>query len=276
MTVAHEDQFGSVRFKGKRSEYYMIYNKFQIIEPKQEFHNIPLERVRQLLNTMRFEVADVRTNQLLRRFLPEEVKNDLKDKRKGEACFIIGGGPSLEGFNFNRLDEFFTIAVNHSIEHYPKAAAVLFGDAVFLQRTSFDLKGYAGMIFCSVASGYSNSDPRDNVYCFRFQRQAVQADFSQGLLFTMLSGTAAINAAIIMGCSPIVLLGFDLYTREDGNNHYYQDIKGQRQPTGTYSSKVDHFEKFRPWVDRIINCSEKSLITTFRKKSIDEVLAWLK
>jgi len=273
--IQQSDQYGTVTFIGRRPEYYMLRDKFEIIQPGKSYDNVPLERVKQLLDTARFR-ADDRTVQLLRRFLPLTNEKNLKNLKANEPCFLIGSGSSLAGFDFSQLDDYFTIAINHSIEHYPKAHALLFGDGAFLQRTKFNLNEYEGMIFCSSNSGYFNRDQRNNVYRFKIQRTQVQGDFNSGLLFTMLSGTAAVNLAIIMGCSPIILLGFDLYVRDDGNNHFYEDIKGQRQPKGSYAGKVKYFEKFQPWADRIINCSMDSLITTFRKQHVEEVLAWLK
>lgn len=202
---------------------------------------------------------------------PAAVDNRWKD----EPVFVIGSGPSLRGFDFSRLDGYKTIAVNHSIEAYPRASALVFGDALFYRRTAFNLREYAGLIFASYESAYYKLDMRDNVYVFHFDRERVGDTFARGLLFTSLSGTSAVNLAIIMGCAPIVLLGFDLYKAADGL-HFYTDIPGQREPTGGgYAGKAGKFNLFAPWADRIINCSMQSKITAFRKQPIDEVLECL-
>ena len=45
-----------------------------------------------------------------------------------ETVFIIGGGPSLKGFNWSLLAGKKTIAINRAIQFYPKADALYFTD----------------------------------------------------------------------------------------------------------------------------------------------------
>jgi hypothetical protein len=36
-----------------------------------------------------------------------------------DTCFIIGGGPSLEGFDWSRLEGYKVLGINKSFLHYP-------------------------------------------------------------------------------------------------------------------------------------------------------------
>jgi hypothetical protein len=54
---------------------------------------------------------------------------------EGEPCFIIGGGPSLKGFDFNRLrGQGRVIAINRALEYAPWADVVFFMDWKLYKR----------------------------------------------------------------------------------------------------------------------------------------------
>ena len=36
----------------------------------------------------------------------------------GKDCYIVGSGSSLTGFDFSKLDDKFTLGINHTIEYY--------------------------------------------------------------------------------------------------------------------------------------------------------------
>lgn len=195
------------------------------------------------------------------------INNYLNNER---SCFIIGGGTSLKGFNLSLLDKEFTIAVNHSIEHYPQASALLFGDKIFLHKTTFDLTTYEGLIFCSEGCSHSeplqNMIPADNVFVFETLRDDPIMNAKKGLFHPTSSGIMAINLALQMKAKKIYLLGFDYY-KVDGQMHWYEDYNHHK----TYKEEKLQMKlkKFKNFDDKmrgkVINLNPDSSIVEFQK-----------
>lgn len=198
--------------------------------------------------------------------------NEINGYLAGRCAFLIGSGPSLEGFDFSRLDNEFTIAINHSIEHYPQAKACLFGDKIFLNKTTFDLSKFDGLIFASEKTDYCSRDERPNVFTFLDKRDEPGINAKCGLYHPTSSGLLALSLAIIMKARRVFLLGYD-YRHLHGQRHFYGDMYEHhlRYPEDRVMKKAAKFEKFRPWASRIINCSEQSIIEVFQKKRLEEI-----
>lgn len=200
-----------------------------------------------------------------------EVENSLKGKR----CFLIGGGSSLNDFDYSKLDNDFTICVNHSIMKYPKAKALLYIDFDFLRRRKQFVKNYKGMIFTAYRTGtHQFLNKRDNVYIFPFNNVEPQTQLNKGLYNSLLSGMCALNLALIMGANKIYLLGYDM-----------KDIKGKTRldidfnmPLGKYGHdewvqrRIKMFNKFAKYKNRVVNCSMESALAIFEKQPIEAVL----
>lgn len=189
---------------------------------------------------------------------------------EGRSVWLIGGGTSMAGIDLSKLDNEFTIAINHSIEHYQNADALLFGDKIFLSKTSFDLKSYEGMIFCSEKC--TKSKPidemldKDNVFIFEDRRDEPTLNPRVGLFHPTSSGILALNLAIQMKAKKIYLLGYD-YHYSNGKVHYYDDLEHHvKYPMDRLPRKAAKFVYFERWKERIFNLSTTSIITTFQKR----------
>ena len=69
----------------------------------------------------RRNIQKTRFNKTPRGPLTQQVSSPIKflkkiDESKADVCFVIGGGPSLTGFDFTLLNGFETIAVNKAVE----------------------------------------------------------------------------------------------------------------------------------------------------------------
>ena len=189
---------------------------------------------------------------------------------EGRAAWLLGGGTSLSGIDFTKLDNEFTIAVNHTIEHYPNADALLFGDKIFLHKTNFDIKSYKGLIFCSEKC--TKSKPidemldNDNLFIFDDRRDEPTLNPRVGLFHSGSSGMLALNLAIQMKAKKIYLLGYD-YHYSNGKIHYYPDMEHHlKYPAERLPRKAAKFAYFEKWKDKIINLSPTSVIQTFQKR----------
>lgn len=260
---------GIVIYTGKNKRYDMFHRDQYIIAKRDKHTEVPLDLIPELLETGKFEVDD-KTAMLLRAYGYAKESNSIDGMWQGEDVFLLGSGGSLKGFNFNRLDAVKTIAINHTIESYPKASALLFGDRHFIDRTKFNIPAYEGLIFASQKTRYFQMDTRENVHIFRDANKPTTR-FVNGLYHASLSGLMAINLAIIMGAGRIFLLGYDMHYNE--GHHFYGNVYGhQNYPEKKYYAKVRRFNDFYDYKDRIFNLNPNSGITLFEKISIEEAL----
>lgn len=270
---------GNVQYTGKALIKDVVYpDRIQKIK-KGDWVIAPLNMCRELIESGDY-IPDEDTQRLFDKFsgLTRD-KHNIDGMLKGKRCFIIGGGSSLRGFDFSRLDNDFTIAINHSVIYYPKADACIFLDANFLDKNDNEARkffqSYKGMIFCSFRTQYHKDNP--NAIPFYVNNDRVQAKFNRGIWGARLTGMAAISLAIAMDANPIYLLGYDLnknavdlhFYDSDGKVRYGND-KGYRGERAATNIKM--FKHFDFYKDRIINLNPNTVIPFFRVQKIEEVL----
>lgn len=198
--------------------------------------------------------------------------SEIRGRANGQKVFIVGGGTSLTGFNFSRLDNKFTIVVNHTIEHYDNCNCALFSDKVFLKKTPYDFSKYNGLIFANETTEYTKKDTRPNVYEFESNRGEVTLNPRKGLFHPTSSGMLAINLALQMRAKKIYLLGFDYYYKR-GKIHFYEDYDHHgKYPEERIRMKLKKFKWFDRYKDKIINLNMNSHVPYFKKQNIDEVI----
>ena len=190
---------------------------------------------------------------------------EINNYLSGKECHILGSGESLKGFDFTGIDDKFTIAINHTIEHY-KASALIFNDRMFLRTTSFNLENYHGLIFCSTSAmiyqPIHNMLGQKNVYIYTKNEKQVSYRFEDGLFHPCSTGWLALNLALIMNAEKIYLYGFDftgMHFFESKEHHIYQYKKSNIEDKAV-------IEKcFEPWAWKIINKSKISKLSVFEK-----------
>lgn len=199
--------------------------------------------------------------------------NEIRNMLSGKKVFILGGGTSLKGFDLDKLRNKIVIAINHSIEQYPYAQMLLFADKIFLHKTKFDFKNYKGLIFCS--DKCRRSKPIDEMYEKYYKNLYVYEDVRDepvknpkvGLFHPTSSGLQALNLAVQMNASKIILLGYDYY-KTNGEMHYYPDYDHHKKyKQDKMALKTRKFRYFEKWAPRILNLSEHSVIEEFPKMS---------
>jgi uncharacterized Rossmann fold enzyme len=195
----------------------------------------------------------------------------------GKRVFVLGSGPSLIGFDFNRLDNEETIAVNHTIEHYQKCKHHLFGDSrVYDYVKHIYDNGYKGNIFASHHADLAKLEEKDDrMFVFAKNWNRVTDCIEDGLYSDFNSGMEAVNLALVMGAKEIYLLGLD-FCANNGEYYFYGRPKWYTQSVEAVDklmdSRVQYWEKFAPYHDRIFNCSTISRIKVFQYRDIKEVL----
>jgi hypothetical protein len=219
---------------------------------------------------------------------------------KDQEVFIVGSGPSLRFFDYERLRGKNVISLNHASRFCPHSIA-LFIDAAFRREYQYDWYTHPQKVLCSMDAGlYAGG----NVGVFRLIND-LQLNPNVGLIqrIDKWSGTTAINAAMISGASKIYLMGidckfFDLQEMLDvcgDNGASEEDIRktvsdyANRKKIGhSTSGMVDHFsdreedeykfqraiksfDKFKGKAE-IINLSRHSALTVFPKQNINEII----
>ena len=194
----------------------------------------------------------------------------------GEPCFVIGGGPSLRGFDFERLrGRGRVIAINRAYEFAPFADMLFFMDNKFYKRcheprniaTWQAFQGYK--VFLDLMGR-----TYDDCYHVRTMgRNGFSSSIARGLYHGNNSGVGALGIALCLRARPIYLLGYDM--RFDGKNSHFHDGYGPRPHEGVVRSFCRDFERMAKHIpDKrgIVNLNPRSMLRIFPFGNIDEVL----
>ena len=206
---------------------------------------------------------------------------------RGQRCFVIGGGPSLRGFDFNRLKgQGRIIACNKSFLDVPFADMMIAMDTDLLHwirsgalgktieqkkdiRQRFNqFKGFKVWI----ELGNNRMDGVHYVHSYRLPE--VTRRFRQGIYTGNNTGVGALMAAITLGCAPIYLLGID--GKHEGKRSHYHGGYPRPQMAQSMKSFVNNFgyvaKPIKKAGIRVINLNPRSAVRCFPFSTIDEVL----
>ena len=217
---------------------------------------------------------------------------------KESICFVVGGGPSLCGFDFSQLNGYDTIAVNKSVEFIQNPTHFITTDYTYFLKASLPIgqikQRCKNTYFVANMShdymSYQNGmviDTRNNmIYEDLYQYTGViQSNKSTGFGSTLNefssggnSGHCGIQLALLLGYTKIYLLGFDL--NSDGQTHFHQSYKETDQ--ASFKNKVKNYavtlnnalsEHKGP--QEIINLSSSSVLATsphIKTQSFNDVI----
>ena len=215
-------------------------------------------------------------------------------ERYGNSVWIVGGGPSLRGFDFSKLQGHDVIAVNKSIFSFTHVTAFVTMDYTFVDPGyrkcmpySFDMvkRKTQNAIFVLNQSDenrivYNNTSYIDTKYNYVYTElhkfdyiipSKTVLDPHNGFGLTPdtfahgnNSGFCAIQLAILMGYEKIYLLGFDLNPKDE-YSHYHEGY-------GKFSkSLLDNIDSFglsfktalAKTKSKIYSCSKTSILNEY-------------
>ncbi|MHA1344971.1 MAG: hypothetical protein ACTSO3_01090 [Candidatus Heimdallarchaeaceae archaeon] len=159
-----------------------------------------------------------------------------KEMWKEEPCYIIGGGNSLEGFDWDALKEKNVIGCNVAfyigVDIVP---IIVFGDGLFLKqhRTGLDKYAKQGGWAITNSSLVTSMNPPDYLKHMKKENRGLIKD---GLGWNSNTGASAINLALLFGCNPIYLLGYDMRLSDNGKKNYHNFYND--------SPKVKSYDRF--------------------------------
>lgn len=167
----------------------------------------------------------------------------------GETTFIIGNGPSLLENNLKLIDNFFSIGLN-------RAFFVMLPKILLWQDESLYKDCYNDIRKLPCAKVTKESVDFENVFThFVLQHGCFSFGKDPGVLYGGGSTAAlAIQMAVSMGFSSIVLLGCDC-SYKDGKTDFYGENKNHT------TSTVGNFLAAMEWASRecpveIVNCGD--------------------
>lgn len=198
----------------------------------------------------------------------------------GRDVFIIGGGPSLRGFDFNRLRGLATIGCNSAVLLGAEVCGVIvFSDKEFFNQVIDGkavrerLKAFPGLVVTTLLSLHVHR------WLKVMRREDDRAGLSlRGLTFAGCSGGSAINLALLMGAKRVYLLGFDCKVKSVNQPNWHDH---HRMPchstlhdkfTTGFKNIAASLPKLFPGTE-IINLGPDSALECFPKQSIDEVIS---
>jgi hypothetical protein len=195
---------------------------------------------------------------------------------------IVGGGPSLQGFDFERLrDRFHVLAVNGSILDLPWADAGFSLDQLAIRNwwprfCSLDMPLHFAVPLPWLKGVDQRPTPNMSFY-WRAQRNTFQRYHGQ-IACGGTSGFGALNLAWLKRARKIILLGFDYGARNGAwhhNEHQYHF--SYRQVDAKWQQWAWNFHKAAARLQtdgvQVINASPHSRIEAFPRMTIDEALA---
>ena len=205
-------------------------------------------------------------------------------KTKNEICFVIGGGPSLNGFDFNQLNSYDTIAVNKAAEYVPNPTYFITTDYSYFVKASLPLDelkqkctytyfvANMGHPYMKYENGKVVDTRRNFVYEDLYKYTGVIESYNDtgfGLNLNEFSngknsGHCGIQLALLLGYKKIYLLGFDL--NSDGQSHFHQsyrevDQKSFKNRVNGYAETLTQALAEYKGTQQIINLSSSSILT---------------
>ena len=139
----------------------------------------------------------------------------------GQAVAIIGGGTSLDGFDFSQLDHCPTIALNRAHEFMPNAYVLWWSDSGFFRRNRDALLAHGAFHKATGNLGYQKDELPATVHEYVFTGHSGFDPDTRCLRHGNNSAFAAMHLAVHLGASAIVLFGVDMKHGPGGKTHHH-------------------------------------------------------
>ena len=192
-----------------------------------------------------------------------KIKNNMWANRR---CFIIGGGPSLKNFDFSLLKNELVIGVNRAYEKIEPT--IIFGaDRQFFQWANEGKFGEESLkrwnetkalkirLYIEGDGDVKGLEKLYKINCFG--AHGLSNDVEAGIAYGGNSGYAAINLALLLGASPIYLLGYDMHP---SGGWWHDGYPGKQ---GNIENFILEFQNIRDTKSEIINLNRRSNLKCF-------------
>lgn len=216
---------------------------------------------------------------------------------RGESVAIIGGGPSLRGFDFTGLQNegFKFIGCNSAYMLGDWVDVCTFGDVDWYVCNYHDevpdennlsapgLKKYKGLVVTNDWTHMRNNTDPKLCLTHRHPNRFVPEDPTT-LGFFQNTGFMSISLALKMGCRKILLLGFDMKAEGNQCNWHEHHIRlmNAKPNVEVWSNFLAHEKTLKNLLMRdypdawILNANPDSALSVFDKMTVEEAVEVLK
>jgi len=201
-------------------------------------------------------------------------------------CFIIAGGPSLQGFDFSSLSNHFTIAINKCFQYFPASCMYMMDMKFFRKLVSKEYgseiymkwQEFQGRKFLLGSSRKRKFDSKGTELIPRIESKTLSFDLCKGIYPGNNSGFGALMLAIALGYKEIYLLGYDMKCKGQ-KIHWHEGYSGQkvdRLDSRLRKKFIRPFQEFESIIKdngiNVYNCNPDSGLHVFPKISVEEAL----
>lgn len=204
----------------------------------------------------------------------------------GRPAVIVGGGPSLAGFDWNRLRRYRTIGVNLAFKFFDPTVSFsmdtrflkwmqdgLYGPGVwerFMTRPAY--RAWLLTYTATVPKGIHVIKVFKN---YRWGLDHMSFSMADGIGHGINSGFGALNLAVVLRANPIYLLGFDMKHSPTGESHHHGGHPRKQNPEVLLRFRAI-FEAQAPALIkrgiRVINLNPESALRCFEFSTPEEAL----
>lgn len=191
----------------------------------------------------------------------------------GGTIVCIGSGPSLtrDDVDYARDHATALVAVNDAVRYAPTAAALMASDAAWWVARE-GVPDFVGLRYCleNVPSRIPGVSTLRNTGI-----EGLETD-PTGLRTGRNSGYAAINLAVHLGASRILLLGYDMHAPSERRSHFFGAHSFPLRGNSDYAM----FRRFYEYIVEpmkalnvdVVNCSRETELATFPRRPLRDVL----
>lgn len=200
---------------------------------------------------------------------------------RGETCFIVAGGPSLREVDCSVLEGRRVIAINDAYRLCLFAELLYFCDTKWYRWHANEpaFRGFSGTKVRLAPTAAEPPLPEPVKILRNDDKAGVAGGLCQGpdgLRTGRNSGYQCINLAVHLGCTRVVLLGYDMKFAADGASHWFGDHPVPTRASTYDSAMLPHFETLvAPLKTRgveVINCTRGSAIACFPTADLADLL----
>lgn len=179
-----------------------------------------------------------------------------------KICHIVGGGPSLAGFDWQSLNGEFVIAINDAYKVLPLAPVVMFSVAAWVEKNLRGVVEHSGIkLGCSTVPSYFPGVLDLTV------TNAAGLEMRRGKVAGLTTGQMALNFAAQIGFREIWLYGFDMHAAGP-RSHWHDDAVFRSTPLEyvEFARAIDRLEPELTRIGaRVWNLSPDSALRAFPK-----------
>jgi hypothetical protein len=142
---------------------------------------------------------------------------------EGQDVYLIGGGPSLLKFDWDRIRGKCTIGCNSAYQLGKDICQIVFfGDGSFWKEHNKNLFRFQGLVTTNCRTLQCGAP--DWLFVMERRTEGVYQDIPG---WYGNSGACVVNLALILGAKRVLLLGYDMKIQDNRTNWYRDGVKTQ-------------------------------------------------